>query len=232
MMGGPDLTSLPDNFVIAIDGPAGSGKSTLAKRLAKAVSGVMIDTGAMYRSVTAKALDAGADMDDEGAVSDIAAAISMEFIPDDDAQKVMVNGEDLTGRIREPRISEWVSKVAAYPSVRRILTEKQRAMGKKGRIVMEGRDIGSHVFPDAKHKFFLSADDTVRAERRLKELRQTGSDATMEQVLDNIRERDRLDSEREAAPLVKPDGAVEIDTTHLDIDGVFKSMIDCLIQVD
>jgi cytidylate kinase len=223
-----DDLKLPEAFVIAIDGPAGSGKSTLAKRLSMELGAVMIDTGAMYRSATAIAMDADIDVTDEWAVVNKTQGIEIVFVPDGDIQKVIVNGADYTKRIREPEVSSKVSIVAAHGAIRDIMTEKQRQMGANGRIVMEGRDIGSNVFPNAEYKFFLVADDMVRAKRRMAELGEGGREISIEEVLDNIRARDRLDSERTQSPLVKAEGAIEIDTSNLNIDEVLSRMINYL----
>jgi len=225
-----DLSKFPDNFIVAIDGPAGSGKSTLAKRLADKIGGVMIDTGAMYRAVTAKTLDLNLDPADEKAVGKVAESITMEFEKKGRTQKVMVDGVDFTERVRDNDVNENVSAVAVYPAVRQRMVALQRRMGEKGRIVMEGRDIGSNVFPDARFKFFLVADEQVRAKRRMLEMRKAGIDASLEQVTGNIRARDKTDSQRKDAPLVKPSGAIEIDTGHLNIDEVLARMIQFLVS--
>ncbi|VAX14968.1 Cytidylate kinase [hydrothermal vent metagenome] len=225
-----DLSKFPDNFIVAIDGPAGSGKSTLAKRVAEKIGGVMIDTGAMYRAVTAKALDLSLDPADEKAVGKIAESITIEFQRDGHAQRIIVDGADYTARIRDKDVNERVSEVATYPSVRQRMVALQREMGKTGRIVMEGRDIGSNVFPDARFKFFLVADEKVRAQRRMLEMNRAGIEASLAQVMENIKARDKTDSERKDAPLIKPPGAVEIDTGHLNIDEVLARMIQFLVS--
>ncbi|VAX22119.1 Cytidylate kinase [hydrothermal vent metagenome] len=220
-----------DNFVVAIDGPAGSGKSTMAKLLAKEIDGVYVDTGAMYRAVTAYALNSSIDTSDEEAVSQMAKNIRIEFERDGNTQqKVFVNGVDFTARIREPDVNDHVSTVAAYPAVRRLMVTKQRAMGRHGRIVMEGRDIGTNVFPSARFKFFLTADDDIRADRRLKELGNAGHTVSKDGVLKNIQARDKKDSEREESPLLKAEGALEISTTDLTIDEVLQKMLKSLVS--
>jgi cytidylate kinase len=224
------MSDLPENFIVAIDGPAGSGKSTLAKRMAEEIGGVMIDTGAMYRAVTAKTLDLNLDPADEKAVGQVAESISIQFNRSDQTQQIFVDGADYTLRIREKEVNENVSAVAAYSSVRTRMVALQRKMAEKGRIVMEGRDIGSNVFPDARFKFFLVADENVRAKRRKLEINSAGMEASHEQVLENIRKRDKTDSERQNAPLIKAPGAIEIDTSHLNIDGVLSTMIESLVS--
>lgn len=216
---------LPDRFVVAIDGPAGSGKSTMAKLLAQRLDMVNIDTGAMYRAVTAIMLDAGLNPADETAAETAANAMSLSFEKSEEGQKVIVNGTDFTARIRRPDVDASVSVVAAHPGVRKRLVDIQRQMGASGRVVMEGRDIGSHVFPDADVKFYLGASDHTRAKRRVKDLEGQGTAITEEHTLAGIRDRDRLDSQRAASPLVKPEGAFEIDTSDLTIDAALGKML-------
>jgi cytidylate kinase len=225
-MGDPATIPFPDRFVIAIDGPAGSGKSTMARLLAGRLGLMNIDTGAMYRAVTALMLDAGQDPADEKAAETAASGMSLHFELAQDGQKTVVNGADFTARIRRPDVDSAVSVVAAHPGVRRRLVETQRRMGGAGRVVMEGRDIGSHVFPDADVKFYLAARDETRAERRGKDLEAQGSAAPHEQTLAGIRNRDRLDSRRATSPLVKPEGAFEIDTSDLTIDAALERMLE------
>jgi cytidylate kinase len=222
----PDTAfSLPDRLVIAIDGPAGSGKSTMAGLLAEKLDAVKIDTGAMYRSVTALMLDAGLDPSDQKAAEQTAKAMDVAFRRDGGTQKVIVNGTDLTARIRKPDVDASVSIVSAHPSVRQRLVEIQRKMGAEGRVVMEGRDIGSHVFPDADVKFYLTARDDTRAKRRNKDLAAQGTSALHEDTLEGIRSRDRIDSSRSASPLAKAEGAVEMDTSDLTIDEALGKML-------
>ncbi|MBI5815543.1 MAG: (d)CMP kinase [Nitrospinae bacterium] len=224
-----DNTPLPSRLVAAIDGPAGSGKSTLAKLLAEKIGGVYIDTGAMYRSVTAKALDSGVDPKDEYAVGRIAESIKITFHRDGAVQKTFVDGADFSERIRRPDVNASVSIVAAQKPVRDKMVALQREMGRHGRIVMEGRDIGTNVFPDADFKFFLVADDRVRAYRRLKEMETQGHRLNHGEVLANLRERDAIDSGRAEAPLAKAADAMEIDTSHLSIDEVLQKMLQIIL---
>lgn len=220
--------AFPDRFVIAIDGPAGSGKSTMARLLAQRLGFTNIDTGAMYRAVTALMLDAGLDPADENVAEMTATAMSLHFERVGDGQTTIVNGADFTARIRRPDVDSAVSVVAAYPEVRRLLVQTQRRMGGAGRVVMEGRDIGSHVFPDADVKFYLAAHDQTRAERRVKDLAAQGSAAAQEHTLAGIRDRDRLDSQRATSPLVKPEGAIELDTSDLTIDEALVKMLETI----
>lgn len=220
----------PDNFVVAIDGPAGSGKSTMAKLLAHAIDGVYVDTGAMYRVITALTLDSSTDPADEEAVLKIAKTVRIKFEHDGEKQKTFAGGINFTARIREPDVNEHVSTVAEHPAIRDLLVDQQREMGKKGRIVMEGRDIGTNVFPDAKFKFFMTADDNVRAKRRLKEMGGTSHTISKNSVLKNIQDRDKKDSERANSPLLKAKEAVEICTTDLTIDEVLQTMLKRLVS--
>lgn len=217
---------LPGRFIIAIDGPAGSGKSTMARLLAARLGFTNIDTGAMYRAVTALLLDAGLDPSDEKAAEAAAGGMNLNFERAGAGQKTIVNGADFTARIRRPDVDASVSIVAAHPGVRKRLVDIQRLMGGAGRVVMEGRDIGSHVFPDADVKFYLAARDQTRAERRGKDLAAQGLAAAHESTLAGIRDRDRLDSQRATSPLVKPEGAVEIDTSDLTIDEALEKMLE------
>ena len=209
--------------VIAIDGPAGAGKSTIAKRLAARLGFLYIDTGAMYRAVGLQALRSGIALDDEEALEQLAgqARIELSSAP----LAVRLNGEDVTQAIRAPEVSDAASRVSAVSGVRRALVAKQRQMGTLGNVVMEGRDIGSVVFPDAAVKVFLDADSTVRAERRLRELREKRSKVTLQQVAQDMLERDERDSSRSDSPLVRVDEAAYIDSTHLSLDAVEEAIV-------
>jgi len=202
-------------MVITIDGPAGSGKSTAARGLAEALGIAFLDTGATYRAVTLKALRAGVDLDDEAALAATARAADIRLERDDAGRlRVVLDGSDVTADIRSEEVSAAASRIAAAPAVRGVLVDLQRRIGRQlGSFVAEGRDQGSVVFPDADVKFFLVARDEERARRREADLRAAGRPARFGDVLDSLRRRDRRDSTRAAAPLVKPPGAVEIDTT-------------------
>lgn len=228
IMNDPATIPLPGRFVVAIDGPAGSGKSTMAKLLAQRLGFTNIDTGAMYRAVTALMLDSGLDPADEKAAETAASRMSLHFELAGAGQRTIVNGADFTVRIRRPDVDAAVSVVAAHSGVRRLLVDAQRRMGGAGRVVMEGRDIGSHVFPDADVKFYLAAHDQTRAERRGKDLAAQGSATSQEHTLAGIRDRDRLDSQRATSPLVKPEGAIEIDTSDLTIDEALGKMLETI----
>lgn len=204
--------------VVAIDGPAGAGKSTIARRLAAKLGFVYIDTGAMYRAVALWALRENVDLSDAGRLEQLAQAARIEFAPG--AAGVLLNGADVTEAIRSPEVSQAASKVSAVPGVRRALVEKQREIGARHSVVMEGRDIGSVVFPDAEVKVFLDADPAERALRRARELEQKGESVRAEEVAEEIRERDERDRTRAAAPLLQAPGAVYVDTTRLTLDEV------------
>ena len=221
--------NLPEQFVVAIDGPAGSGKSTMAKLLAQKIGATVIDSGAMYRAVTLEMLEQNLDPADEDKAGQVAQNISISLKTKGGASKVIADGKDVSTKIRTHKVSEKVSIVAAYPGVREALLVMQRKMGEEGRVVMEGRDIGSHVFPSARYKFFLVAKTGERAKRRAEELGEAGSKVSVEEVEKNLIERDQIDSSRKAAPLIKPVGAIEIDTTDLSIDEALGKMIENML---
>jgi cytidylate kinase len=206
------------NFVIAIDGPAASGKSTTARLVARRLAYLHIDTGAMYRAMTLKVLRMGVDLKDRNAVEHEARRSSVRLVPGEKRNEVILDGENVTDLIREPEVTRAVSTVSSYPGVREVMVREQRSIASKGGVVLEGRDIGTVVLPDADLKCFLVADDRERARRRRKELAQSGVDVEEEDLLQELRHRDELDSSRAESPLRKADDAVEIDTTHLTIE--------------
>jgi cytidylate kinase len=205
--------------IIAIDGPAGAGKSTIARALAERLGFTYIDTGAMYRTVALASLRAGISLDDEAAVARLARGSSLEFVP---VARIFLNGEDVTPLIRTPEVSAGASKVAAMASVRAVLVEKQRRIGEIGNVVMEGRDIGSVVFPGARVKIFLDADPVERVRRRGGDL----PDVPLEQLAQQIRERDERDSQREQSPLVQAPDAVHLDSTRLSTEEVLDAILE------
>lgn len=216
-------------MIITIDGPAGSGKSTAARKLAGRLGIAYLDTGAMYRVVTLKALQAGLDLYDEAALAAAAAEDDYRLDLGPTHLRVTLDGRDVTEELRSMRVNDHTRYIAAAPGVRAALVERQREVARRtGSLVTEGRDQGSVAFPDADMKFYLTADLRSRAERRLHELLADGEEVTLEQVLANVQERDRTDSKRSVAPLVEPAGAVRIDTTHLSIHDVVERMIDRL----
>lgn len=212
-------------LVIAIDGPAGAGKSTVARTVARSLGYLYIDTGAMYRAVTLAVLQAGIHPEDRAAVERIAADVTIELTPSPTGNRVLLNGDDVTERIRTPEVSDAVSPVAAVPGVRRHMLEKQRQLAARGAVVMDGRDIGTVVLPDADVKLFLTASAAERAERRWRELQAAGHHETLDAIRRNIEARDRLDATRSVAPLRKAPDAIEIDTTEKAVDAVVAEVL-------
>jgi cytidylate kinase len=209
---------------IAIDGPAGAGKSTVARMVAKALQYIYIDTGAMYRAVTLKALESGLSTEDNESVGRMANELDIVLLPGSDAQLVLVNGINVSAQLRTLEINRNVSYVARLESVRRRMADLQRRMASDKGVVMDGRDIGTHVLPDAELKVFLTATPRERANRRFLEL---GPDATitLDQLEAEIAERDRLDREREIAPLLRAPDARLIDSTGRTVDEVVVEIV-------
>ncbi len=210
--------------IVAIDGPVGVGKSSAAKGLAAALGYLFIDTGAMYRAVTLAAMRAGLDLTDAEAVTHLAQSLDIRLEANSRSLRTLSNGEDVSEAIRDPEVSRNTSPISETAGVRVRLVELQRAMGKRGGVVMEGRDIGTVVFPNADFKFFLTADPRERARRRHLELQGKGIEQSIETVLQDLMERDRRDSTREIAPLRKATDAIEIDTTRLTLEEVIGKM--------
>ncbi|EDM35733.1 cytidylate kinase [Pedobacter sp. BAL39] len=206
------------NLVVAIDGYSSCGKSTLAKALAKKLGFIYIDSGAMYRAVTLYFLRNHIDIKDEQAVSDALHHIELNFHSRDYESHITLNGEEVSEEIRQMPVSENVSEVAANRHVRQDMVKQQMRMGSSKNIVMDGRDIGTTVFPDAQVKFFMTADPKIRAERRFKELQAKGDTVTMEEVFENIAHRDYADTTRVESPLTRADDAVILDNTELSQD--------------
>ncbi len=213
-------------MIITIDGPAGSGKSTAARRLAAAMGIPYLDTGAMYRAVTLKALEAGVPLDDEEALVAVAAGTDIRLDCGPTHVRVIMDGRDVSEALRTMRVSRHTNQIARVPRIRQILVDKQREIGRRlGSLVTEGRDQGSVVFPDADVKFFLDASDVRRAKRRYHEMCADGEDVRFEDVLQNIRLRDGNDR-GQWEPLLRPGGAVCIDTTSLTIQEVVDRMLE------
>jgi cytidylate kinase len=215
--------------IVTIDGPSGVGKSTLSRKVAAALGYTYLDTGAMYRAVGLCLQRLQIDLSDELAVETILAGMDLQLFPaehEDGDVGVVVNGQDVSSAIRTPAAGMLASRVSAIPAVRKRLTEMQQALGQKGKIVAEGRDTGTVVFPDARWKFYLEADLGERTRRRVAQLRSTGQEVDAQELLAMIAKRDRDDQERTLAPLQKADDALSIDTTSLDIDGVCTKMLE------
>ncbi|MBN2445386.1 MAG: (d)CMP kinase [Phycisphaerae bacterium] len=212
-------------MIITIDGPAGAGKTTTARKLAARLGVPYLDTGAMYRAITVAALDDGIDLTDEAALTRLAAQDEFNLELGEDGIRVILRGRDITDEIRTMRVNDHTPYIAGSPGVRKLLIGKQRAIAEQlGSLVTEGRDQGSAAFPHADLKFFVTANLPTRAKRRLAELR-GDEGATLASVRDNLAERDRTDSERPVAPLVRPPDAIDIDTSALSIDGVVEAML-------
>lgn len=210
---------------IAIDGPASAGKSTVAKLVAKKLDYVYCDTGAMYRAVTYAALKAGVPLDNDAALKKMLTQFKLEFVPADPEQLVLVNGEDITKQIRLPEITNQVSLVSAQPSVRQEMTKRQQEIAAAGAIVMDGRDIGTTVLPQAEVKIFLVASVHERAVRRYKENISKGIKTSMETLEGEIQARDHKDSHREISPLTQAGDAILLDTTSLNITQVVEKIL-------
>jgi len=210
---------------IAIDGPAGAGKSTLARALAARLGYIYIDTGAMYRAITWKALQKGTDLEDPDTLSGLALETELIFDRRDGEQRLLCEGEDLSAIIRSPQVSASVSRVAAHPQVREVMVRKQQEMARAGRVVMDGRDIGEQVLPDAAFKFFITADLQKRAERRLSEMESQGYRVDSDSILRDLHNRDLMDSARSVGALkILPDSIV-IDTSCYNADQVLAHIL-------
>jgi CMP/dCMP kinase len=216
-------------LIIAIDGPVGSGKSTLARRVAALMGYLYIDTGAMYRSVALKARQRGVSLDASDALATLAGETRIDLRQQAGApegiQQVLLDGEDVTALIRTPEVAQAASKVALVPGVRKVLVAEQRRAGEQGGVVMEGRDIGSVVFPEAQLKIFLTASPEVRAERRWREHQQKGDAIDFARTLEEIKERDRRDLNRATSPLVRAKDAVVVDSTSMEPEEVARLVV-------
>ena len=202
-------------FNVAIDGPAGAGKSTVARRAAAALGFVYVDTGAIYRAVAVAVLDAEIDSTDEAAVDSLLKRTTVKLQWSQGVQHLLLNGVDVTDRLRAPQVSDTASRVSAFSAVRQFLLETQREVARQQSVIMDGRDISTVVLPDAQVKIYLTASSATRAERRCKELREKGLEASYEDVLRDIEERDYRDMHRKLAPLRRAEDAVLLDTSAL-----------------
>ncbi len=211
-------------MIVAIDGPAGSGKSTVAKQLARRLNFTHIETGSMYRAVAWKARKLGLDLNDAERVAETAKNLDLHFIPGPDGQRVHVDGEDASPYLKN--VSQDAALVASYPGVRTILVARQRLMGSEGDSVMEGRDIGTDVFPNAEIKFYMDADPAERGRRRYEELKAQGQDVDLDHIIKQVKKRDHEDCTRKVSPLRKAESAILIETTKRTIEQVVEEMLE------
>lgn len=216
---------------IAIDGPSGAGKSTIAKYLANLLGITYLDTGAMYRAVAVYALSKSVDPNDEENVVPLLKDITIDFVGDNQNKKILLNGEDVSDKIREHHISKCASDISKIPAVRLFLVEMQRKIASESNVVLDGRDITSYVLPNAKYKFYLTADASVRATRRYEELKAKGGTLTLEQVLADIKDRDYNDMNRSFAPLVQTNDSILIDSSKLTPQQVVEEIIKHIDEV-
>ncbi|MFC3197510.1 (d)CMP kinase [Parapedobacter deserti] len=216
------------NKIIAIDGYSSCGKSTLAKALGKQLRYLYVDSGAMYRAVTLYFIRNAVPVDDEAKVTDALNRIHIDFHIEPDKTSIYLNGEDISDEIRQMYVSDFVSEVSAVKAVRLAMVAQQQRLGRDKNIVMDGRDIGTTVFPDADLKIFMTADPKVRAERRYLELKNKGEKITLEEVFENLAHRDYIDTTREESPLVRASDAVILDNTDLNEEEQLQFVLDRL----
>jgi cytidylate kinase len=209
------------NNIIAIDGPGGAGKSTIAGLLAEELSYLHLDTGAMYRAVTLAALEKNIEFDDNEALAKVAENINIDF---NKTGEIFIDGRNVSQEIRSQKVDAYVSETAAVKEVRKILVKKQKEIARKNKVVMDGRDITTVVLPDAEYKFYLTASIEERARRRYEELKTKNIKVDIEDIKNNIKERDKKDSQRKYSPLKKADDAVLIDSTNLSIEEVIEKI--------
>jgi cytidylate kinase len=219
------IPSRTSRFIIAIDGPSGAGKSTVARTLARHLHYVYIDTGAMYRAVALRAKEKGVPMADEEALARLSASLRITFAADPRENRVLCDEEDVTEAIRSPEISLLASEISRRGGVRRALVDMQREMGSPGGVVLEGRDIGTVVFPHAEIKFYLDASPEERARRRFEELRRKGLPVRFGETLEEVTRRDRNDMSRAISPLRRAEDAILIDSTDLSVEQVVEFMV-------
>ncbi|MYL48448.1 (d)CMP kinase [Halobacillus litoralis] len=214
-----------NTMTIAIDGPAAAGKSTVAKKVAEKLSFIYVDTGAMYRALTWKALKHGVSLEDEAGLARLLSQSDLNLVQSEEGQRVILDQRDVSEEIRTAEVTNQVSIVAKHKNVREEMVQRQQELVKDKGVVMDGRDIGTHVLPDAEVKIFMIASVEERAERRHKENLDKGFPSDLKQLKEEIRKRDEIDSNREIAPLVKAEDAIEIDTTSMNIDEVVEGIL-------
>ena len=218
------------HFAVAIDGPSGAGKSTIAKAVADKLSIIYVDTGALYRTIGLAVCRRGIPMEDAAGILSVLPAIRVELVYRAGSQRVLLDGEDVSDLIRTPEISMYASKVSALPDVRAFLLDLQRDMARAHSVVMDGRDIGTVILPDAEVKIFLTASDEKRAERRWRELCEKGQQVTLSEVLDDMRRRDAQDSARAVAPLRQAEDALLVDTSGLTLEESIAAVLAAIEQ--
>jgi len=218
-------TSKRNKLIIAIDGPSGAGKSTVAKSLAKRLGYVYIDTGAMYRSVALRVKEKGISSEDDFALNQLASSLHITFVTKEEQTNVLCDGNDVTEAIRTPEISRLASTISKQKGLREALVQMQREMGKEGGVILEGRDIGTVVFPDADVKFYLDAEGGERIRRRYHEMVEKGVRVDFKETQEELRQRDHNDMHRDHSPLKKAEDAVFIDSTHRSVEEVVEEMV-------
>jgi len=217
-------------LIIAIDGPAGSGKSTIAQHLARKLGYVNLETGAMYRALGVKALESGVPLDNEAQLYELAQRSTIALDPTPLGNRVLLDGRDVSQRIRDTDVTDAASRVSVHPKVREWMVSHQREMGKQGGVIMEGRDIGTKVFPDADVKIFLDAKPNVRAQRRVSQVSANDDPNRARQITEQMALRDRRDSTRTESPLVPAPDAVIVDSSHLTIEEVIRRIEEIVDQ--
>jgi cytidylate kinase len=227
----PNAAKAPRGIVIAIDGPAAAGKSTTARLVAQRVGYLHIDTGAMYRAFTWKLLREKVSLSSKDAIAEVAGKTEVRLVPDSKFDRVFVDGQEVTDFIRSPEVTKNVSFVSSIQAVRDVMVREQRKMATNGSVVLEGRDIGTVVLPEAELKIFMVADVVERARRRRKELSSAGVEASEDQLVKEIEERDEKDSNRSSSPLRKAKDAVVLDTSHLTIDQQVEAIVKRAVEI-